>query len=45
MKALKSLICVVLVAVLTLSLTVTAFAGDVSDPWGRNCIGIVKGVK
>ncbi len=45
MKALKSLICVVLVSALTLSLAVTAFAGDESDPWGKQCIGIVKGVK
>jgi hypothetical protein len=45
MKALKSLICVVLISILTLSLAVTAFAGDDSDPWGRNCMVIVAVVK
>jgi hypothetical protein len=45
MKMLKSLICVVLISILTLSFVVTTFAGDASDPWGLNCIGIVEVVK
>ncbi len=45
MKAIKSIICVVLITILILSLTVTAFAGHDSDPWGRSCIKAVEAVK
>ncbi len=42
MKAIKSITCVILISILTLSLTVTAFAGLDTDPWGRSCSVIVE---